>query len=225
MQTTWSQTTQTHKNVTPVSFCSLTFFLLPVTLASFVGLSVFVYLLISGISKKRRLRSKKMSRAECLVGMVDVMNGTNFPIREKMKRIGRMLAQEGDPCGWRCRIVLENDPSFLPPMGKNLGIHFPLMAGEVQVGTLIVTSTQADFDEVDRIFFSSLARSLGLFIYKENMWVDFHSEVERLQASLLLNQISSPDDISPMDHSTVEHMLRRLGHLKGKVENPIVNKL
>jgi hypothetical protein len=92
------------------------------------------------------------------------------------------------------------------------------------VGTLIVTAN-ASLGVVDERFFDGLARLLGPFLYKEKQWNDFHAEVDRLQASLLLNAVTAPDFQPPTEQLTVEHMLRTLGLLQGKVENSVDNKL
>ena len=166
-----------------------------------------------------------MSRAECLISIVDILNGSLDSLRGKLKQVGRLLAHEGDLSQWRCRIVLGDDPMLLPPVGKKLGNHFPMEVEGQKVGTLIVTTPHLEFDEVDKPFFDTLARLLGIFVYRENMWIEFHSEIDRVQASLLLNLATTPDSLASADHPTVEHMLRMLGHLKGKVEFPLVNKL
>jgi len=155
-------------------------------LAATAGLLVFSWVLIGAILRERRLQRKEVARANCLISIVEVLCGPGSAIREKMKRAGRLLAAEGDPSGWRCRIVLQNDPSVLPPSGPSLGFHVPMTAGDKTVGTLIVSSPGRRLDVVDQNFFDVVARSIGLFVHKENSWDDFHSGATRRQAALLL---------------------------------------
>ncbi len=185
---------------------------------------VLSYVLISAVLRERRNQLKEVSRAACLMAIADVLNAFAIPIREKVKQVGRLLAEEGDVAGWRCRIVLQDNSIFLPPARPGLGLQVPLTAGDVNVGALIVTSVRR-LAGIDNNFFDGLSRLLGPFLYKEKLWDDFHAEVDRVQASLLLNAITTPDSKSPPENLTVEHMLGTLGFIKGKVDNSVDNKL
>ena len=132
------------------------------------------------------LQKKEVSRAACLVEIVDTLNSAGMNLREKMKRAGRALAIEGDQSGWRCRIVIENNPSLLPPTGPVLGFHVPMTAGDRTVGMLIVNSPGGRLDPIDKKFFDVAARSLGLFVHRERIWEDFYTGGTRRQAALLL---------------------------------------
>ncbi|MCG3205965.1 MAG: hypothetical protein KCHDKBKB_02691 [Elusimicrobia bacterium] len=212
MQTSRSQTQQTTQKVKSVSFYSAVFFLLPSVLALVAGIVVFIVVLSRGFSRKKETQQKRLSRAECLVRIMDILNGSNLPAKDKIKSMGRLLATEGDKAGWRCRIVVEENPVYLPPTGKSLGEHIPLIAGNAKLGTLIVSSAEVTLDPIDRTFFETLARSLSFFLLREKTWNNFHSEVKQWQANLLLNQLTTPDGAVTVEPPSAEPILKILEH-------------
>lgn len=155
------------------------------------GLSLFVYF---RIRRAFFVREKELVRARALVDIVGVLNGAPGQVRDKMKRATRILSDLGDQQGWRCRVVLHADPSMLPPSGSELGFHMPIAVQDHAIGTLIVSKGPHQFDQAEAAFFDTLRRCLATFIYRERLWDDFHSHLERVQASLLLGIETTPEE-------------------------------
>jgi hypothetical protein len=88
--------------------------------------------------------------------------------------------------------VLHTDLATLPPSGGNLGFHLPIAVNEHAIGTLIVSRGPHQFSADEAEFFEILCRCLASFITRERLWDDFHSHLERVQASLLLGIETTP---------------------------------
>lgn len=220
MQTTGSQSQQAGQKMILFQSGVLG---LSATVLMTVVFFVFFYRFLSSFLRKQARLYKELSRARLLAKMGDVLNGSILPVREKIKQVGRLLASEGEKEGWRCRIVVHDDDSFLPPSGGSLGFHLSMLVEGQTVGTLIITAGPKQLDAIDQNFFDALTRTLALFIHKEKLWDDFHADLERMQASLLLHADTAPQGLSDTnlpDHRTVEHMLGMLGLVQGKVEAP-----
>ncbi len=138
-------------------------------------------------------RDMELARSRALVEIVSVLNGAPGQVRDKMKRATHLLSELGDQQGWRCRVILHTDPAMLPPSGAGLGFHLPIAVNERAVGTLVVSRGPLDFSESEAAFFETLRRCLATFITRERLWDDFHSHLERVQASLLLSIDTTPE--------------------------------
>jgi hypothetical protein len=150
----------------------------------------YIYLCARRVWANREL---ELQRMRALVAIVSALNGSMSPVRDKMKRATRLLSDLGASQGWRCRIVLHSDPATLPPSGEGLGFHLPIAIDTHSVGTLIVSRGPDQFSDDEAVFFETLRRCLAAFIYRERLWDDFHSHLERVQASLLLGIDTTPE--------------------------------
>ncbi len=161
---------------------------IPLTLTASIaaGFTVFIFLMYRHYSNEQRRLRKEVLRARCLVGIVDILNSTGTGLREKMRLAGRRLAEEGDRDGWRCRIIVQNDPTMLPPKSAALGFQVPLNTGEKELGALIINTPNKKLDPIDIQFFDVLSRSLALSVDKETQLEDHHIGSTRRQAVRLL---------------------------------------
>jgi hypothetical protein len=178
---------------------------LSLTLFSTAFLIVFGALFY-GYTRLRRawsVRELELVRSRALVQIIAVLYGSPGVIRDKMKNATRILSDLGDQQGWRCRVVLHADPATLPPSGGGLGFHLPIAVHQYAVGTLIISKGPHQFTASEKAFFDALRQSLASFIARERLWDDFHSHLERVQASLLLGIDTTPQDAV----GQVTHML------------------
>lgn len=138
--------------------------------------------------RSRKFNEKMVSRAHTVAKIADLLGGSLTQSKDWIKRLTHLIDEEIGRDGLHCRIVIHRaGQPFLPPSGRTMGTQFPVLVGDNLFGTLMVTRTSPralSADEQD--FFSFIARSLGLALHRSKLWDEFHSQIKKVEAQVLL---------------------------------------
>lgn len=150
--------------------------------------SLFMFHYLLSQARRFQILSRRVSRAECLSAVADIINGTSGDLGSKIRQVTAVLAEEIQKDGLRCRIILHGqDIQTLPPSGGNLGIHIPIEAGSEIFGTLILTGGKVTrLAAHQKTFFEALTGSLGLYLRREKAWTFFREKMSPADVSYIL---------------------------------------
>lgn len=151
--------------------------------AVLAGLSISLAL---GFMRERARLERRLARAERLVVIADILNGSALNHREKMRQVSAELLEEGSKAGWRCRIMLTEEELHLPPREANLGDLIPISVEDTSLGALLVTPGKKPLEDEDRDFFESLRNYVALYVAREKAWNDSKERQHRMEVALLL---------------------------------------
>lgn len=156
-------------------------------------LTAVLYTVLIALLRDRKARARLVARARTLADIANVLSGSVSSAKEAVKLASRMIDDEVEADGLKCRIVIQrgNQP-FLPPSGRRAAVQVPIVVGDNLLGTLVINATRrTPLTTSEHDFFSSIARSLGLALHRAKLWEDFQSELKRVEAKILL---SGPED-------------------------------
>ncbi len=146
-----------------------------------------LYSVLRLILKERWLNERLVSHVLTMGKIADLLSGTMSTTRETLKIVSRLIEEEMGVEGIKCRINIHKpDQGFFPPSGGRTGVHLPLVAGEAVFGTMVISSDKnTPLTSSELNFFSSVARSLGLYLHRSRIWEDFQRhKTEELSANL-----------------------------------------
>ncbi len=179
--------------------------------------------ILKKLAKEKKERVSLNTRARVLSQISDVLSGSLLHSKDCVKTVSSLIEEAMRPEGFECRIALHKpEQRFFPPSGGRLGVHIPIMAGEYIFGTMIITREKnIPLDASEQNFFSSISRSLGLYLHRSKIWEDFHSQLEKVEAGLLLNAStlsSFPESWQKpeMIHQTLTSMKELVGMERGR---------
>lgn len=188
-------------------------------LATLMGVHCVIFHLLN---RERKAKRKLVSCAKALSRISDVLGASTTDSREKMRTISRILEEEFRRERYQCRLyIYKGHQQFVPPSGSQSGIHIPLMAGHKIFGVLIVTPPRPTaLTPQENDFFFSVARSIGIALRRDMLWEEFQSQLQKVEASLLLNSFRPSMDFNNgfgyPEHWAVENMLEKVRMERGK---------
>jgi hypothetical protein len=149
-----------------------------------------LYSVLRLMLKERWVHERLVSHVLTMGNIADLLSGAVSTPRETVKTVSRLIEEEMGPEGLKCRITLHKpDQGFFPPSGGRVGVHLPIAAGESIFGTMVVTSDRnSPLTSYEQNFFSSVSRSLGLYLHRSQIWENF--ERHKAQESTVLERSS-----------------------------------
>lgn len=181
-------------------------------------LSAVLFVVAVMMRHEQTIKDKLISRANTLSHIADVLSGSLENSKVWLKTIAGLIEEEIHADGLKCRISLSSGgQQYLPPAMGKTGVQWPIMVGEYFFGTLLVTRDDGKpITHEDQAFFSSIARSLGLSLHRAKLWEDFQTQLEKMEATLRLNQGARTEGKENVEETlysegrTLENMLQMI---------------
>jgi len=163
-------------------------FLLTGQLLMMSVLSGLLFFLLYLIDCEKIKNAGLLSQSQLIAKVADALSGPVGKPKEAVKAVLTAIENELNSRDLQVRINIHRSGEvFSPPSGGRTAVNVPILIGDHLGGTLtVMKKDKSPLSSTDTDFFSSIARTLGLYLHRSKIWEDFQRQLEKIEASLLL---------------------------------------